>query len=192
MMISKWFQAHFYVSRLTSRSNLFNNNVVQNLSGITYKVRGFDEEIYRVHQDAHKESPESLLVFKATWKIVRKEIELKLGGRFTAERFLNQTSLEPTSTRVQRWFYSKGRSHSCTVSVYWNGRDIFLQYQRYVTLALQVPSCLLFDTLSETAVLSQLADEKSSTANVKFQIYENNTKCRTGSPGHTRDRVLTV
>lgn len=36
------------------------------------------------------------------WKIVRKEIELKLGGRFTAERFLNQTSLEPTSARVQR------------------------------------------------------------------------------------------
>lgn len=61
-----------------------------------------------------------------------------------------------------------------------------------IGLALQVPSCLSFDTLSETAVLSQLADEKSSTANVKFQIYENNTKCRTGSPGHTRDRVLTV
>lgn len=132
-MFSKWFQTHFYVSRLTSRSNLFNNNVVQNLSGITYKVRGFDEEIYRVHQDAHKESPESLLIFKATWKIVRKEIELKLGGRFTAERFLNQTSLEPTSARVQRWFYSKGRNHSCTVSVYRNGWDIFLQYRPCVT-----------------------------------------------------------
>lgn len=102
MMISKWFQAHFYVSHLTSRSNLFNNNVVQNLSGITYKVRGFDEEIYRVHQDAHKESPESLLVFKATWKIVRKKINLKLGGRFTAEKIPASIKLA-WSLRVQEY-----------------------------------------------------------------------------------------